>query len=463
MTTQQRNGTNPKPEEKLTEKKTLAVELGTGLSIWAGVVSEEYLPELRPWSKAHKVITEMQDDVVLGTLLESVSVPLLDSPFLVEAASDSDADKEAAEWLQKNTIDSESFSWLDHVEESLSFMSMGWFLAEIVLELQKEDGRFWLKDLMPIGHDTLLRWDNPDDLGYVKTFVQQIRTNSTMPETRSASLDKMLHFTFRGPKRNPMGRSLFRNLYRPWYFAKNLQVVEAIGAERDVGNVPVFEMGEGYYTDDDIAKIKTALSGLRMDETAYLIVPNGAKASPFGAGGKVYDIRTIIRDYQHLMRQRFFMDFVSLGSEQVGTQALAKEETSFFSLALGSVQRRMVEVWSKQLINYLFFWNRASFPEITGPPKLIWRKPGKLNVQSVAQSVSTLVSSNVFTPTSSLEDNLREAMELPPITEQEREEYRNQQLERAKEEQAMFNPQETQGAEKPKGEISGGDTKTTVA
>jgi len=84
-------------------------------------------------------------------------------------------------------------------------------------------------------------------------------------------------------------------------------------------------------------------------------------------------------------------------------------------------------------------------------------------VQSVAQSVSTLVSSNVFTPTSSLEDNLREAMELPPITEQEREEYRNQQLERAKEEQAMFNPQETQGAEKPKGEISGGDTKTTVA
>ena len=150
-------------------------------------------------------------------------------------------------------------------------------------------------------------------------------------------------------------------MYRPWYFKKNLEVVEAIGAERDVGNVPVARLGEGFITDDDETKLRDALQGLRMDETAYLIVPNGVEVEPFGSGGKVYNVREIIRDYQHVIRQRFFMDFVSMGSEGVGTQALAKEVTGFFSLALGSVQRELLAVWNRQLIPYMFKWNAMHF------------------------------------------------------------------------------------------------------
>jgi len=121
MTTET-NGTAPtnantNPAEGVDAKMAVRILAGTGLSIWKGIVSEEYLPELRPWTKAYKVITEMQDDVVLGTLLESVITPLLDAPFEIRPASDSDADMEAAQWLEANTIKSERFSWLDHVEE----------------------------------------------------------------------------------------------------------------------------------------------------------------------------------------------------------------------------------------------------------------------------------------------------------------------------------------------------------
>ena len=72
----------------------------------------------------------------------------------------------------------------------------------------------------------------------------------------------------------------------------------------------------------------------------------------------------------------------------------------------------------------------------------------------MAQSVSTLVSSGILTPNKALEDNLRENMELPPITDAEVEEFEAKQLERATQEQKILNPP---------GEIPGGDEATKVA
>ena len=46
--------------------------LSTGLSLWHGQVREEYLNDLTPWSRAVKVYKEMQDDVVIGALLEAI-------------------------------------------------------------------------------------------------------------------------------------------------------------------------------------------------------------------------------------------------------------------------------------------------------------------------------------------------------------------------------------------------------
>jgi hypothetical protein len=425
------------------------VLLSTGLSIWRGTVSEEYLADLKPWSKAYKVFKEMEDDTIIGTLYESIKAPLLDAKFEIIPASPSNADVEAAEWLEANLINSKAFSWLDHVDEMLDFMSFGFAISEKVLE-KRMDGRLWLADLVPIGQDTLLRWGDPDKNGRVTEFVQSAVTSGSLPQERHAPMDKLLHLTFQSRKRDPMGRSLSRKLYRPWYFKKNLEVVEAIGAERDVGNVPVAELGEGFYNTEDIDSIRDALEGLRIDETAYLMVPHGTKVAPFGAGGKVYNIREMIRDYQHIIRQRFFMDFVSLGSEQVGTQALAKEVTGFFSLALGSVQRQMVEPWNQQVVPWLFRWNRSSFSGITELPRLKWVRPGKLNIQSLAQSVSTLLASNAIHYNKPLEDAIRADHELPPITDEE--------LAAAKEDtMSDLSPGE------PKGEVAGGDEKEKLS
>jgi hypothetical protein len=443
-----------------------SVALETGISIWRGTISEEYLPELKPWNRAFKVFQEMEDDAVIGTLYESIIVPLLDSKFDVHPASNAAIDLEVADFIRANTIESESFDWIDHVRDQLEMLSYGFALCEKVLE-KRQDGLLWLADLIPIGQETLHSWGPLDDHGRITAFIQQTLGTIPGPSIRIAPVEKLILSSFRPRKRNPMGRAISRALYRPWYFKKNLEVVEAIGAERDVGNVPVAVLGEGLYTSEDMGNLKLGLEGLRIDETSHLIVPHGTEIRPFGSGGKVYDVRGIIRDWAHLIRQRFFMDFVSFGTESVGTQALAKEVTGFFSLALGSIQRELIADWNKQLVPWILQWNNSKFSGRTANPKIVWAKPGKINVQSLAQSVMTLAQGNIIHINKALEDHVREQFELPPITEEEIKELEKLQVQNTLMQQAVIGQQASPGQQpvggpNPASSVSGGGSGRSV-
>jgi len=451
---------------KPTQTSVRNFKLESGLSIWQGTVFEEYLPEFKSWQKAYKIYTQMKDDAVIGTLLESVTVPLLDAKFRVDVAGEHDDDKRAAEWIWQNLMNNHNFSWLDHVEDALEFLPYGWMIAEKVLENDPKGG-MQLSDIVPIGHETLYKWGKLDKHGRVTGFIQY-NTGSDYPDQKSgftaAPIEKLLHLTFRPRKRNPQGKSLLRAVYRAWYFKSNFEVIEGIGAERDVGNVPVAVLGEGYYSSASIDKIEEILKGIRIDETASMVLPHGTEIKPFGSGGKVYNLREIIRDYGHIIRQRFFMDFVSLGAEQVGTQALAKEVTGFFSLALGSIQRQMIEAWNKQLVEYMFKWNPGQFPDRTGLPKLVWSKPGKLNVQALASAVSSLVSGEIIHYNKPLEHHIREVYELPPITDEEIDELETEKKEQqlALPEGGPTEPNNSQGRGNPPSSppiVSGGNVK----
>ena len=103
----------------------------------------------------------------------------------------------------------------------------------------------------------------------------------------------------------------------------------------------------------------------------------------------------IIRDWQTIIRQRFFATFIALGTEQVGTQALAREQTTFFSSVLKSIQARMLEVWERQLIPHIFRFSKFSVDEL---PALKWAAPGKENEQLLTQAITSAVGVGVILP-----------------------------------------------------------------
>jgi len=372
-------------------------------------MNEEYLSELKPWSRAVKVYQEMQDDIVIGSLFEAIKTPLLASPFEVIAASDDEADMMAKAFVEENLFKMPDLEWTSHVEEMLEFMDMGFAISEKVVE-KGTDGMMYLTALIPIGQESLETWGDIDEFGRVKSFNQRDKNGKIL----SAPMDKLLHFTFRGRKRNPQGRGILRSLYRPWFFKKNLETIEAIGAERDVGNAPVVTLKEGVkYTQTDLDNLASALEGFRMDEAVYVILPGGATLEAYGGGNKVYNVREMIRDWQHLIRQRFFADFISLGSEAVGTQALADEMTTFFGLALRSIQEKMLSVWNRQLIPWIFEVNNLHPAEY---PRLEWLRPHDMNLQSLAQAYNTLIGANMLDPNDTeLRNRVRTQLGLKPL------------------------------------------------
>jgi hypothetical protein len=390
------------------------VYLGTGLKQRWGLIDEQYLKELNNWSTAVKIYSEMRNHPVVGGVLEAIKSPLLAAPFEVHAASDSTEDKQAAAFLAKNIFEMPDMEWTEHVEEMLSLLDYGFAISEKVAFRSLIDNQYYLRTLMPVGQDTLDHWADPDELGNTKGFFQ-LDPNSY--KISFAPSDKLLHFTYRARKRNPQGESILNSIYIPWYFSKNLEILEAIGVERDVGNFLRFILGPQYLSQTQIDELKTALEGMRIDETSYLILPNGSEVAPIGAGGKVHNVRDAIRDWHHLMRQRLFSDFLALGGGQQGTQSLAKELGSFFSLSLRSTQEKMLAVWNRQLVPWIFRWNGYLLDRY---PRIEWGKPGAFSLQSLAQAMNTLIGAKILSVDLGVENQIRQELGLPPITEDQR-------------------------------------------
>lgn len=384
----------------------------TGLKNLGGQIQEEYLTALKSWSREVKIYLEMRDDPVIGTLLDAIKLPLLAAEFDCTPAGDSKADEEAAVWLYDNLNGMKRQAWRSHVMDALEVLDFGFAIAVPVLE-KREDGRLWLKSIEPRGQETLYNWDfSPEEPDKATAFNQQDPDNG---QFHNIPLERCLHFAFRGRKGNPQGRSLLRSLFKPWRILTDLQNLEAIGMERDVGGMPICELPEDPLEDSDMDAVKKALKAMRIDEAMYLLVPHGAKVTPYAAGAKQYDSDRIINRYIKLILMRMFAQFLMLGMENAGTQALVQGSQDFFSLGVKAVQQEVLEIWNQQLVPFLFQFN--SWKGLTGLPVITWSDPGKVDIKALLETYKLGLDAKTITPIRPDEEHVRALMDLPDLPE----------------------------------------------
>ena len=386
-----------------------------GLKVLSGRVAEEWLTALRYWRNEAKIYTEMRDDAIVGTLLDAIKLPLQSAAFdVLPGGQGTPADQEAADWLKANLEGMQKQSWTSHVEDAMEALDFGFAVGEIVLD-KRSDGRLWLKNIDPRGQETLDHWGfSPEDA--VETFFQQDPDTGTIIEL---PLSKCVHVSYRGRKGSPQGKSLLRSLFRPWKFAKYLEDLEGIGIERDIGGMPIARLTkDANMSDDDIDDLKLTMKALRKDEEMYLIEPEGVEIRAYSGGNKVYDVAAVIERKQKEILGRFFAQFLKLGMDKVGTQALVKGAQDFFYLDLISVQRYLLEAWNQQLVPYLFRFNQ--WAGLTAYPTITWEAPGKVDLMGIMDFINTAVGAKVWTPTDQDEDWLRSLADAPELPEEDR-------------------------------------------
>jgi hypothetical protein len=376
------------------EGKTVNIDYrqvgSTGLRRFSGFIYEELLQELVGW-RGMAVYKEMgSNDPTISGILFAIDKLARRVPWRVEAASESDFDKEAAEFLEQ-CMDDMDMTWIDTIADILSFLQYGHSLHELIykrrcgesfdptMRSKYSDGRIGWRGIPIRSQDTLYRWQFDDHGGIqgVEQLAPPHYYHVTIPTEKFLLFRTTLH------KNNPEGNSILRGAYTSWYRKKNIENIEAIGVERDLAGMPMAWVPPEYLSQGAsveqkalLQSIKELVINVKRDEQEGLIFPmmydsNGKQMFDFKllstGGSRQLDTDKIIQRYDQRIAMSMMADFMLLGNSGQGSWAMHSDKTKLFCMALGSFLDIISETFNRFAIPRLFALNDipiSSFPKI---------------------------------------------------------------------------------------------------
>lgn len=412
-------------------------ELGTtGLRRSGGAIIDEFLPTLHG-TRGVRVYRDMADnDPVVGSIMFAIEKVIARLEWRVDPASEDEADIETAEFVQ-SCMDDMSDSWDATLSSVLSMLTYGWSYHELVYKrrlgpTQKDpakrsrftDGRIgWRK--WPIrAQDTLWMWDF-DPAGGIQGMTQVDPSGGRGAVT--IPIDKALLFRTTTAKNNPEGRSLLRNAYRPWYFKRRIEEIEAVGIERDLAGLPVAYVPPEYLssnatTDQQqvLAAIQQIVTSIKRNEQEGVVFPSvydesGHKVfdlTLLSTGGqRQFDTDKVISRYDQRIAMSVLADFILLGHERVGSFALGASKMDLWTMAVDAIAKSIAEVVNSHAIPRLLQLNAIN---VEAPPTLAYGEVAHVDLGELGDFVQKLAGAGALTPDLRLEDYLRGVAGLPP-------------------------------------------------
>jgi len=330
-------------------------EIGyTGLAEWGGYIQEEFLTELRGL-KGYRRFNEMARNCpAIFAGLSAIETSILKCSFYVESEIGEDDPRLV---FINECLEAISGGIEEHFAEALSMLTYGWCYFETVYK--REAGRLTWDKFSVRGQDTLVKWQF-DDKEKLQGMVQAV------PPTYAQTvipIDKSLLYRTRVERNNPEGLSLLRGSWIPYYYWKNLCQIEGIGIERDLAGLPVITMPEGANNDEndansDASKAAKIVRNIRNDEQAGVVLPAGWVLNLLGGGGsKQFDTDKTITRYESRILMTMRAQFLLLGQNSVGTQALSTDLTDFFTIGINTYADNLCNTFTEQAIKPLLKLN----------------------------------------------------------------------------------------------------------
>lgn len=420
----------------------------SSLRRYGGDIAEEYLRELQG-QYGVQMYKEMGNHPICAAVLQAIKMTLRRVQWYAVAPK---SGREEEVDFVNSLMDDMSLTWADFIDQGLSMLQYGFAPMEIILKLRKgeeirpgprttesryKDGKIGWKKFELIGQDTLA----PGDSWIFDNDTSELRGLNQMPppgsfvnrQTKklpvSIPLQKIVLFRTTTYKNNPEGYSILRPMYRAYYYAINLEEVEAISAERMGAGFPVFYLG------DDISKADTGTSeineyrkiarNLRVDEQSGLVIPHpkmGAGARE-GQGvllefagpdrGSVINFSNMIERHEKRMAMVGLAQFIHMGmSNSSGGQgaALAEVTTDFFQLAVSAWADSICATINRAALMPLLRLNRMNIEE---PVVIEHSAVGSPDLKVVADYINKTVGAKVIEPDDQLENSLRRLAGMP--------------------------------------------------
>jgi hypothetical protein len=427
-------------ETAVTKDISPHLEIGaSGLEHSGGIVTNDFLRSLQG-RKGEAVFREMaENDPVIGAVLLAIEMLFRSVDWSVEPSdSDNQAAIDQAEFVASCMSDM-STSWEETVSSVLAMLPQGYSYHEIVYKRRNghqdngdrskfTDNKWGWRKMPSRAHGTLVEWSFDDNGGIngVRQVDQTSGVDAFLP------IEKCLLFRTTTKLNNPMGRSILRSAYVPWFYGKRVQEIEAIGVERDLAGLPVAlvppELLAANATPEQKAAleaIKDIVTNIRRDEQEGLVFPLAYDEN----GNLVYDIKlmstggrrqldtnAILARYDARKAMSMLADFILLGHENVGTQALSVSKIELFEDAIDAWLQAIADVFTTHAIPKLLQLNGVS-PELS--PKLAYSSARTPNLEELIGFVGAAVTSGAIIPDDQLDAHLRSVAGLPVAVDSE--------------------------------------------
>lgn len=415
----------------------------SGLAASNGQVHDEFLPALRG-VQGRRTYREMADnDPIIGGIFMALEKIILSLDWRFENPENAEGYDDAITDFVQECFEDMSESWSSTCSSIMTMSVYGWSFHEIVYKKRNgdskdagarskfTDGRIgWRK--WPIrSQDSLMKW-NMDDAGGIQGMTQQIATGGLF----EIPMEKALLFRTTSLKNNPEGRSLLRNAYRPWYFKKRIEEIEAIGIERDLAGLPVAWIDAEYFgataspaNKQMLQTMQDIVRNIKRNQNEGILMPlvwsDGDTPQKMidlellsSGGSRQFDTDKIVARYNQQIAMSMLADFIMLGHENVGSKSLGVSKIELWLGAVESIAKGISEVVNTHAVPRLL---RLNGMDASNPPRLMFGTVGKPDLESIAAYIKALYDAGVLAPDDTLEDYLRGVADLPPVDEETRE------------------------------------------
>ena len=430
------NQPKPRTAKQVRPRSTDFAEVGsTGLTIYGGRVQEDFLRALQG-PKATAVFREMADNhPVIGAILHAVEMQFRSVEWSVRPADENNQAAIDQAQFVAGCMDDRSASWRDTITNILSMLTYGFCVNEIVYKRREghqqdgsssrfDDGRIGWRKLPIRAQDTIDEWVF-DEHGGIDAVIQNDMTSGSGRVT--IPIEKALLFRTTTKMNNPRGRSVLRNAYVPWYYQRRILEIEAIGIERDLAGLPVAFVPPQLLSDNATSQesaaldaIKDIVRNIRRDEQEGLVFPLAydpdTKQKAYDiqllstGGRRQFDTNAIAARYDARIAMSVLADFILLGHDRVGTQALSVSKISLFHESIGAWLDGISDVFNKHAIPRLMRLNGVPEDEF---PILVATAPTTVDLGEVADYVSKLTGSGALLPDDGMTDWLRDLAGMP--------------------------------------------------
>jgi hypothetical protein len=334
-------------------------------------------------------------------------------------------------------------NWQVTLASILSMMIYGWSYHEICYKIRGgdvadpirksnfTDGKIGWRKFDIRSQESLMRWETvePSGSGDITGMTQIVYGLGA----RTVPYEKSLLFRVSLNRGSPEGKPMIRNAYRPWFIKKHIEEIEAIGIERDLAGLPVGWLDPAYMspdaTDDEKAvftTVKQIVANIKRNEMEGIVFPllydeYGHKLIDLtlmnSGGNRQFDIDKTIGRYNQQIAMSVLADFLMLGHEAVGTQALGSSKIELWMMAVESLAKSIAAEINQYAIPRLLKLNGMDTENM---PKLVFGSVENVDLGVLGTFIKAMCDAGVIVPDQKLEEMIREIAKLTPIDEETR-------------------------------------------